>query len=339
MSLGLREQGALTQRFGVSEPEQGAGLDLSDYIGTRQNLLGLTNNDTEEGLKRGIQVQMGMGDIENLAAALRGANGATAALLNQQRTEKTNKKSREARRLQLLLDQIRDLEQKIVDAENEIDRLNTENETLQTDIDELTALMTQLVNGEISEEDAMQDPRIRDRIAEWERENGRRFDPEDPNAQAILLDIIQAQIDENEARIGQNSRHIGDLEEDIEGWEREKDQTQERLREIDATALTNETLAVEQASELALESQTTAIEIINNSEINGVVDVAIETYQASRHELHGSETDLPPVGGKLEGLTTMGQFETASALPGLGANNMPEGTLEFDDPLTGIDFS
>jgi len=182
MALGLGEHGALKERFVGTAFANDSSFDLSGYIGARHNLINLT----EEGNKRGIQVQMSMGEIEQLSAGLQGANGAVAAIINERKNEEKEKKDREARRLQAYLDSLRE----------EIDALGKEIDALDERIDNVEDIMQQLQDGSIDAEEAMQDPEVASAISAWEQRTGKKFDPEADNAADVLTAILGTHRDE-----------------------------------------------------------------------------------------------------------------------------------------------
>lgn len=197
MALGLGEHGALKERFVGTTFANDSSLDLSGYISARHNLINLT----EEGNKRGIQVQMGMGEIEQLGAGLQSANGAVAAIINERRKEDKEKKDREARRLQAYLDSLRE----------EIDALGDEIDALDKRIDNVEDIMQQLQDGSIDAEEAMRDPEVADAISAWEQRTGKKFDPEADNAADVLTAILGAHRDELLTERNALQDHFNDL--------------------------------------------------------------------------------------------------------------------------------
>jgi len=195
------QDGALVERFQDTGFAVDNGFDLSAYISSRHNLLDLT----EEGNKRGIQVLVGMGDVEEMGGALRGANAVASALQNQKKEEKERKNSAKRRQLQVLLDELADLNAQITAIDEQID-------ILEGKIDVLNETMTQLQDGSMTVEEAISDPDVSDAVKDWERRTGKKFDPNDPEATDILVAILAAQVDEYGNDIAALKRERTELE-------------------------------------------------------------------------------------------------------------------------------
>lgn len=132
----LSVQGALVSRFQDHQPETSSGLDLSAFIQTRHNPIDVT----DEGNKREIQVLVGMGDINEIGGALRGANAVATQFEIQRKEEKERKEAAKRRQLQALLDQLAELDAQIAEIDKKIG-------VLEDKIDALNDAITGLQDG------------------------------------------------------------------------------------------------------------------------------------------------------------------------------------------------
>lgn len=180
MTTGLDQHGALRERFATANtfviPDLQSDLSLSSIDQTGQNLRDLA----EEGSKRGVQIQIGMGDVEHLSAALRGANSAIASRINQRKLDEKRKKSLEEAQLREILDALVDDINKLGDDIDEMDKR----------IDRVETIMEQLQNGSIDADEAMNDPETSDAIRAWEQRTGQKFDKDAENSSDVLFVIL-----------------------------------------------------------------------------------------------------------------------------------------------------
>lgn len=209
----LHEQGALTQQFRAT-------LTLGAFIGEAKAALAPDQSamsaQVEEGLKRGTQVLMGNGDVQELGAALRGADSVTASKMNDERQKEQEKKDHEARRLQALLDELAAIDIQIAELEGQIDELNER-------IDTVDNLMEGLQDGSVSVEDALQHPEVIDAL----RKSGKTIDPNDPEAADALAAIL--------ATHGNSLRNERDgLQGQLDGLNRRRDDIVNDVKEIDS---------------------------------------------------------------------------------------------------------
>ncbi|AEI93085.1 hypothetical protein [Roseobacter litoralis] len=208
----LQEPGALKQQFKAT-------LTLGAFIGEAKVVLAPDETQPEtlvnEGLKRGIQVQMDMGDTQQLGAALRGADSATASKMNEERQKKQEKKAREARRLQALLDDLAAIDIQIAELVGQIDELNER-------IEAVDSLIDGLEEGSLSVEDALQHPEVIEAL----RKSGKTIDPNDPEAADALAAIL--------ATHGSSLRNERDgLQGQLDGLNRRRDDIVNDIKEID----------------------------------------------------------------------------------------------------------
>lgn len=203
--LDMKEHGTLMRHFETAQEPVTSTLEVPS--GTVD--IGLVSFQIAEGLLRGIQVQMDNGTIQELSGALRGADSVTATKVQEDKQKQKEKKDRESRRLQDLLDQIAG-----IDAQ--IDGINKQIELLEEKIDALGDAMEALANGEDTD-DVMDRPHVEDAIRDWERRTGKKFDPEAENAADVLAAILGTQQDEYGNDIAALETEKGKLEDEREG--------------------------------------------------------------------------------------------------------------------------
>jgi len=194
----LGEHGSLTERFAsviaedvafaqmqAHEDTMGAiDLDLDAVNAVSDHLQYLA----EEGLKRGIQVLVGMGDAANLGAGLRGLNGVASALQNLEKQKKREKQEAEERHLQNLLDQLAAVDIEIAGLRDQIEALDNK-------INVLSNVLQGLSDGTLSMEDALENPEVARALREWERRNpGKTFDKDADDAKGMLEEILAVQL-------------------------------------------------------------------------------------------------------------------------------------------------
>lgn len=168
-----------------------------------------------EGLLRGIQVQMDNGSIQELSGALRGADSVTAAKVQEDQRNQKEKKAREARRLQALLDELAAIDIQIADLEGQIDALSER-------IDTVDSLIEGLEDGSISVEEALQNPEIIEAL----RKSGKTIDPNDPEAADALAAILGTH--------GSSLRNERDgLQGQLDGLNRRRDDIVNDVKDID----------------------------------------------------------------------------------------------------------
>lgn len=209
----LHEQGALKQEFRAT-------LTLGEFLGEAKAVLAPSQTEPDaqvkEGLARGVQVLMDNGDAQQLGAGLRGVDSVTASKMNDERRKQKEKKDREARRLQALLDELAAIDAEIVKLEGQIDELNER-------IEAVDSLIDGLEDGSVSVEEALQHPEMIEAL----RKSGKTIDPDDPNAKEILVGIL--------AGHGASLTNERDgLKERVDGLNRRREHIVDSVKDIDS---------------------------------------------------------------------------------------------------------
>lgn len=323
--VALSEQGALVNRFQDHQLQIAGGMDLTAYIGTRHSLIDLT----EEGNKRGIQVLVGMGDVEEMGGALRGANAVAASLQNQQKEEKERKEAAKRRQLQLLLDELAALGEKIDGLADQIEKYDVK-------IDALETAMVGISNGTLDLENALSDPHVVDAVADWEARTGKRFDPNAENAADVLVAILAVQRDEYLADRNALVERHNDLVDEYNNKARTMDEIGERYPHEKREASL-------QTRELAEESHLSAIVVQAEAGEAALVDIGVEVDDAV-FEFEQGEVDteqalsgLPSPNIGLDGMDGVGTFN-AAAMPLLNLDDS-EFEIAGEPKIGGFDAS
>lgn len=140
-----------------------------------------------ERLDQDVAVQDFMG-MQDTSTGRRGLYGAASAKDLNDAEEKARKQSEED---QFFLAQ---LQLQIAEIEFEI-------RELEEHVAKTIAVRDKLASGEMDMKTALKDEATQRAIAEWEKRTGKKFDPNDPNAQAVLLDILAQQIAKDRNKI------------------------------------------------------------------------------------------------------------------------------------------
>ncbi|MEM6410170.1 MAG: hypothetical protein AAF683_01385 [Pseudomonadota bacterium] len=130
--------------------------------------------------------------------------------------KKASARLRRQQRTQFYLEQLQALEQQMAALNDKIERLNEH-------IARSTAVRDDLATGKMDLQEALKKEATQRAIREWEKRTGKKFDPSDPNEEAVLLDILQSQIEQD--------RH------DVNTAKDELDRLERRAHEINEAAL------------------------------------------------------------------------------------------------------
>ncbi|WP_195819416.1 hypothetical protein [Roseobacter sp. MH60115] len=284
----LNEQGVLTRQFEIARILDVSGKDAELPLDNDANS---PKSQIAEGLLRGIQVQMDNGSIQELGGALRGADSVTATKVQEDQRRQKEKKDREARRLQALLDELAAIDTEIAALEGQINELNER-------IDTVDSLIEGLQDGSISVEEALQNPEVIEAL----RNSGKTIDPNDPDAADALAAVLGTH------RVSLAGERDG-LQGQLDGLNRRRDDIVNDVKEIDndlglsiedkrASAAKISREGYGQANVVAKSTQTEEIEAdaLNfqdaSSDSNVASDHDIEQSNAALDDLFSSESAL-----------------------------------------------
>ncbi len=260
------QEGALTERFAATGYVATAGFDLIAYTATRSHLQELT----EEGDKRGIQIQMDMGTSEGIGGGLRGFNGVVAAKESLEKQKKRRERELANQRLQALLDQLAGVDADIEKLQKQIDELDHK-------IDVLGEVMQGLSDGTISVDEALSRPEVAEAIREWERRNpGKKFDKDAENAANVLAEILAVQS-------GAYAEQKSALEQQLDAAVEKRDAIIGKIGEIDKDLALSLSEKRAKASEISSEGFTEAFTVAEATATEEIAQDA-ETHQDNHRE-------------------------------------------------------
>lgn len=169
------------------------------------------DKQTQEAVKKLDDDQAGLksGSIESIhktsAAASKEAQGSA-----QEKAEEEAKQLAEDQMFLALL------QQQIDALDKEIDRTNEQIKALEAKIDVLDNAIEALRNGTASVDDLLENPEVADAVKAWEAKTGRKFDPEDDDAEEILTAIMEERVDQFGKDVAQRKQRVGELEDQRE---------------------------------------------------------------------------------------------------------------------------
>ncbi|MEO1324433.1 MAG: hypothetical protein AAFV59_15650 [Pseudomonadota bacterium] len=225
----------------------------------------------------------------------RGSVAAMNALAHEDQDAKQRRRDDD---YQFLVGELQRIAQEIAKIDEKIDKLREH-------IEQTKAVHDDLSSGKIDVKAAMQTEAAKRAIQEWEKRTGKRFNPSDPNAEAILLDILaqQNRADQNE----------------INGLEDLKERYKDIGREADARIQAGEDPAivtgdVKTKIHEANDQYNAASTILIESRNEPIIETAKVEQDQTTDEMFGSEKSEARSAGALAGMLGSGPLADASAM-------------------------